>query len=304
MPRYIKSNLLSIGGLEFRFSHTVSWPDGGSLACYNSFLDRSAIPVAESDVINVAMKIGLPPADTVMDGLMESGDGIRWFNAGAVHVVEKVLPHISSGPLWRIEIRLEDKSAELYFSELYIEKEEIHDGWPVGAPRYPMDQHMAMHFLASRNGALIHSAGIGLNGRGFMCSGVSGAGKTTTSRLLIEDGRFEVLTDDRVIVRCKGDGGVTMHGTPWTGEGQYATSGTAPLAAIFFLKQDKDVRARRLSEKETVERFLPVTSIPWFSEDLMTQTLKTLEDVAKNTPAYDLHFTKTSDTASLIADMI
>jgi hypothetical protein len=337
MMKYIKSDLLCIGGLEFRFPESISWPEDGTLSCYHSFLDRPAVPAVEADVINVELKTGIPSFDADRTGIMDSGDGMIWSKSGDVHVVEKVLPHISSEPLWTIKIYLEDRLAELYFSEIYLASEDQDEGRAVAAPRYPLDQHLAMHFLASRQGALIHSAGIGFSGKGFMCSGVSTAGKTTISRLLIDDhahacslassglagGRFEVLTDDRVILRShaenssplggedKGEGvisnntsDVQMHGTPWTGEGQYATAGVAPLAAMFFLEKDKEIRADRLSVADAVARMLPVTSVPWFDEELMAGTLKTLEAVAQMVPAYDLHFTKTAETADFIANML
>jgi len=304
MMKYLKSDLLCIGGLEFRFPEPIPWPEEGVHSCYTSFLERPSEPAVDADVINVELKTGRPSMDEGRSSVMDSGDGIMWYRSGDVHVVEKVLPNISPEPLWTIKIYLDNRSAELYFSDLYIESEEKDDGRAVAAARYPLDQHLAMHFLASRQGALIHSAGIGCGEKGFMCSGVSTAGKTTISRLLIDDGRFEVLTDDRVILRCGDDDSVTMHGTPWTGEGQYATAGVSMLSAMFFLNKDKEVRADRLSAADTVARLLPVTSVPWFDEGLMAGTLKTLEAVAQRVPAYDLHFTKSSETADFIAEML
>jgi hypothetical protein len=301
---YIRSNLLCIGGLEFRFPDSISWPGEGPLACYTSFLDRPPVPATDADVINVSMHRGVSAIAGERSGLMDSGDGIIWFKAGDVHVVQKVLPHIASDPLWEIRMHLNDNAAELHFSKTYLEGEASDGGWPVGAPRYQIDQHLVMHFLGARNGALIHSAGIGHQGKGFMCSGVSTAGKTTISRLLVDHGAFEILTDDRVILSCSGEDGVLMHGTPWTGEGQYATSGVAPLAAMFFLKKDKDVRVERLSVADAVARMLPVTSVPWFDAELMDLTLSSLDKVAARVPVYDLYFTKTAETPQFIAELL
>lgn len=303
MSTYIHSDVLCIGGLEFRFPEPVSWPEEGPLSCYTDFLNRPSVPVGNADIINVSMHKGIPAIAEEQRVLMNSGDGIVWLKSNDARIVQKVVPHILPGPLWEIRMHLDDSEAELYFSEAYLETEESDGSWPVGAPRYQIDQHMAMHFLASRNGVLVHSAGVCYQGKGFMCSGVSTAGKTTISRLLINHGRFDILTDDRVVLRCSNDG-ITMHGTPWTGEGQYATSGTAPLEAIFFLKQDEKVRVEKLSVKDTLARLMPVTSIPWFDEEIMSSVLQTLEKIAEKIPAYDLHFTKTAETSEFIADML
>lgn len=303
MSEFIKSDLLCIGGMEFRFPESISWPEEGALSCYKSFLHRPSVPADDDDIINVSMHKGISSIEGERSGLMNSGDGIVWFQSGGVHVVQKVLPEILSEPLWEIRMHLKDNEAELYFSEVYLESEPLDGDWPLGAPRYQIDQHMAMHFLAFRKGVLVHSAGIGFKGKGFMCSGVSTAGKTTISRLLLDHGDFDILTDDRVILRYTEDG-IAMHGTPWTGEGQYATSGVAPLSAIFFLNKSDKVSAEKLSVADTVARLLPVTSVPWFDDELMTPALKTVEEIAENVPAYNLHFTKTSDTPQFIAGMI
>lgn len=301
---YLRSNLLCIGGLEFRLPESIAWPVEGPLDCYRSFLDRPPVPALAIDVIDVSLHHGISALAGERSGLMDSGDGIVWFKSGDAHVVQKLLPHIASGPLWEIRIYLNDNAAELYFSETYLEIEELDGGWPVAAPRYQIDQHLVMHLLGARNGALIHSAGIVHQGQGFMCSGVSTAGKTTISCLLMDHGEFEVLTDDRVILRANDEDGVMMHGTPWTGERQYASAGVLPLAAMFFIKKSKEVRAERLSVPAAVERMLPVASVPWFDGNLTAQTLSSLENVAAKVPAYDLYFPKTAETPQFIANML
>jgi hypothetical protein len=287
--------------LVFEFSESIIWPTKGPLSCYTAFLEQPA--GLSSDVITVELKTGLPVADEAREAIMDSGDGIRWSRSGGVHVVEKILPHISTSPIWVLRIHMNESSAELYFSDVHMAAEECHGDWPVAAPRYPLDQHMTMHFLAPLKGALVHSAGIRCAGKGFMCLGVSGAGKTTLSRLLAEEDGFEILTDDRVILRSRSNG-MMMHGTPWSGEGRYATSGMAPLSALFFLKQDTEVRAQPLDVKQVVSRFMAITSVPWFDERLMTETMRTLGQIAEHTPAYDLHFTKTAETVDLVADIV
>ncbi len=304
MPKYVHTNLLCIGGLQFHFSESIQWPDAGPLASYHPFLSRPSVPAAAPDIIKVRLKAGLSRHEDDICNLVESGSGIRWFRAGGAHVVESLLPHISPDPLWAIEMKIDEQEATLCLSDLYMEKEKRIERWPVAVPRYPRDQHMAMHFLPGLRGALIHAAGGCHSGRGFLCAGKSGAGKTTISRVISERGGIDLLTDDRVITRRGPDGAFTVHGTPWTGEGQYATAGTAPLNAIFFLHKDSENRVEQLSTVETFERFMPVTTVPWFDQDLVTGALAHVEELSRVIPAYDLHFARDQGAAELIADTV
>src|ERR1035438_8270934 len=69
--------------------------------------------------------------------------------------------------------------------------------------------------LAQQGGLLIHAASAVRNGRAFLFAGVSGAGKTTISRLAPPDATL--LTDEISYLRREGDG-YTAYGTPFAGE--------------------------------------------------------------------------------------
>lgn len=89
--------------------------------------------------------------------------------------------------------------------------------------------------LARESGFLLHAASAIRNGRAFVFCGVSGAGKTTISRLAPPD--VTLLTDEISYVRRNGDG-YDAHGTPFAGE--LATSGAnrcESIAGIFLLEK-------------------------------------------------------------------
>jgi hypothetical protein len=69
--------------------------------------------------------------------------------------------------------------------------------------------------LAREGGFLLHSAGTIRNGRAFLFSGVSGAGKTTISRLAPPD--VTLLTDEISYIR-RGPDGYHACGTPFARE--------------------------------------------------------------------------------------
>src|SRR4029077_15541177 len=68
---------------------------------------------------------------------------------------------------------------------------------------------------APEGGFLLHGASAIRNGRAFLFSGVSGAGKTTISRLAPKDA--VLLTDEISYIR-RGDPGYLACGTPFAGE--------------------------------------------------------------------------------------
>ena len=195
MSNDLKSDLLCIGGLEFILTPPVSWT-GLTSQRYREFAGGSA-GQESPDPIHVTLKTGFLQLEPEPGSLVEDEGGTRWFRSGSARVVDKIIPPVSETQAWRIVMDVEQSTAEVGFSQDYLDFGELDaHGMPDSAVRYPIDQHMAMHFLANRAGALIHSAGISYGGGGFMCCGVSGAGKSTISDLLDADGRFDVLSDD------------------------------------------------------------------------------------------------------------
>jgi len=95
-------------------------------------------------------------------------------------------------------------------------------------------------FLARDGGFLVHAASAVRNGRAFLFAGVSGAGKTTLSRLAPPDA--EVLTDEISYVRPRGSG-YEAFGTPFAGElARIGANLRAPLAALYLLVQGRESR--------------------------------------------------------------
>ena len=89
--------------------------------------------------------------------------------------------------------------------------------------------------LAEKGGFLVHAASAVRNGRAFVFAGVSGAGKTTLTRLAPPD--THILTDEISYV-VKEPGGYRACGTPFAGE--FARVGeniTAPVAGLFLLRK-------------------------------------------------------------------
>jgi hypothetical protein len=133
------------------------------------------------------------------------------------------------GPVWRIERG--DFRAEF--------NSRSRRGWVRQSPNpYSLDAvlrivHSLM--LAQEGGFLVHAASGVRHGRAFVFAGVSGAGKTTMSRLAPADATL--LTDEISYVRRSGNA-YHAYGTPFTGELDRAGANVkAPLGALYFLEK-------------------------------------------------------------------
>jgi hypothetical protein len=153
--------------------------------------------------------------------------------------------------------------------------------------------------VAERGGFLLHAAsaicrapsasfGASFNDRAYLFSGVSGAGKTTITRLAPAD--ITLLTDEISYLRpspC----GYSAFGTPFAGElARAGENCTAPIAALFFLEQGPENRVDELSPAEAMRRLM--RNILFFAEDpgLVEKLLATACDFVARVPIRRLTF--------------
>jgi len=142
--------------------------------------------------------------------------------------------------------------------------------------------------LAERGGFLLHAASAIGDGQAYLFSGVSGAGKTTMTRLAPPN--ITLLTDEISYLRPSA-GGYSAFGTPFAGE--LARSGencSAPVAALFFLEKGAENRIEELSSGEAVRRLM--RNILFFAEDkrLVEQLFATACDFVARVPIRRLTF--------------
>ncbi len=117
--------------------------------------------------------------------------------------------------------------------------------------------------LAKQGGFLVHAASAIRGGKAFLFSGVSGAGKTTISRLAPADATL--LTDEISYVRREGSRYVAF-GTPFAGElARVGANQSAPVCTLFLLEKGLENRIEPLSTMEAVQRLL--RNILFFAHD-------------------------------------
>ena len=159
--------------------------------------------------------------------------------------------------------------------------------------------------LAERGGFLLHAASAICDGRAYLFSGVSGAGKTTMTRLAPAD--VTLLTDEISYVRpnnvypddvrpnhVRPEVGIDAYrafGTPFAGElAKAGENCSAAIAGLFFLEQGPENRADELSSAEAVRRLM--RNILFFAEDpgLIEKLLATACDFVARVPVRRLTF--------------
>jgi hypothetical protein len=136
-------------------------------------------------------------------------------------------------------------------------------------------------------GIMAHGAGILHAGRGYLFIGHSGSGKTTISKLSVDD---FVLNDDLVILLPRNEAWV-MYSTPFWNPSQIKPKPhMAPLDAMYLLKKDRTVYIEPFKPSQALAEFL--TNVPIiisnerYIRSLIDRCIKILETV----PAYQLHF--------------
>ena len=143
--------------------------------------------------------------------------------------------------------------------------------------------------LAREGGFLVHAASAIRNGKAFLFAGISGAGKTTISRLAPSDATL--LTDEISYVRRQ-ESGYQACGTPFAGElAKVGENVSAPLAAVLLLEKGPENRLEVVDEKSAVRCLL--RNILFFAEDqeMVRMVFQSACDFVERVPVKRLIFT-------------
>lgn len=117
--------------------------------------------------------------------------------------------------------------------------------------------------LARDGGFLLHAASAIRDGHAFLFCGVSGAGKTTISRLAPADAIL--LTDEISYIRREGDH-YRAYGTPFAGElARPGENCSAPIGSLFLLEKGLSNAIEPLTTAAATGRLL--RNILFFAED-------------------------------------
>ncbi len=143
--------------------------------------------------------------------------------------------------------------------------------------------------LLEHQGFLLHAATVIRDGKAYIFTGRSGAGKSTVATLSPQG---SVLTDEISLLRRE-NGVWRAYGTPFWGEFKAAGSNSsAPVAGIFRLLQASENRVVALRPMATLRTLLP--NVLFFSAETGAnrQLLDILSQAATEIDGYNLSFRK------------
>lgn len=107
--------------------------------------------------------------------------------------------------------------------------------------QFAIDNAAMLLFAFSTSGLMtleMHSSVTVNDGHAYMFLATSGTGKSTHSRMWLENiPGSELLNDDNPIVRVGDDGIITVYGSPWSGKTPCYRNASAPLGAMVQIRR-------------------------------------------------------------------
>jgi hypothetical protein len=154
--------------------------------------------------------------------------------------------------------------------------------------------------LLKYSGMLLHASAVVVDGKAYLFSGKSGAGKSTHTALWVKHFGADayILNEDKPAIRFV-DGRLYAYGTPWSGKTNQNVNAKVPVAGIVFLGQAPENKIRQLDAKEAFTAIFEQTQRNLTGVE-MGYLLSMLDGVIGQYPIYHMDCT-ISDEAVLMA---
>lgn len=154
-------------------------------------------------------------------------------------------------------------------------------------------------FSTAQKGALvIHSSVVTTGGKGYLFLGRSGTGKSTHSRLWMENIHgTELLNDDNPVLRLMPDGTVCVYGSPWSGKTPCYKAQDAPVGAIVSLCQAPQNHIKKLTVIQAYATLMESSSSFRPVKECADGWHRTLEGICAAIPFYRLECRPDRDAA-------
>lgn len=212
------------------------------------------------------------------------GKGIDWRIGRADG---KIL--IEGGTSGRYQLLINE---DLTKGELFIINKD--DEWKLTDIIYGFLQVLLIYYMAKRRtGLLFHSAGIKGRNYGYVFAGLSGAGKSTTSRIWDKIPEIKILNDDRIIIRKEKDD-FYMYPTPWHGDySDYLAEGKvkkAKLSKLFYIYHKEANLAERVNYIEGFNHFFKTLFLSFWDKGCVSFAFDFLLDILSSKPCYKFGF--------------
>ena len=173
----------------------------------------------------------------------------------------------------------------------------------LGSTKFSLGTVLMLMFAfatAQRNTLLMHSSVTVKDGKGYLFLGKSGTGKSTHSRLWIENIEgCELLNDDNPVLKVEDSGEVRVYGSPWSGKTPCYRNLDYPVGAIVDLHQAKVNRISRQSLLKAYAALYVSYSGYRFLKDMADGLHATNEKIVSTVPCYSLECLPDADAAWL-----
>ena len=158
---------------------------------------------------------------------------------------------------------------------------------------------------AARGVLEMHASVIGNQGKGYLFLGKSGTGKSTHSRLWLENvPDSHLLNDDNPIVRIHDDDTVWVYGSPWSGKTPCYINKGLPVGGIVKLSQAPQNRIRRCTLPEAYAALYSSVSGLKMNRKMYDSLHVIMERIAVQVPFYHLECLPNADAAFLSSKTI
>ena len=160
---------------------------------------------------------------------------------------------------------------------------------------------IAYSMMGVKLGALpVHSSVVVCANRTVMCLGESGTGKSTHTRLWLENiADTHLLNDDSPIVSLI-DGEIRVYGSPWSGKSDCYLQENYPIAGLLRLEQRKENSIRKLAIVESFAALQPSCPPSLAKEEhCMDLLVQFISNVIEHVPVYRMGCLPNTDAARL-----
>ncbi len=167
--------------------------------------------------------------------------------------------------------------------------------------KFAIDNSLMLMFTMSTTGLdtlAMHASVVMHGGMGYMFLGLSGTGKSTHSRLWLENiPDCQLLNDDNPVVRIMPDGKAWVYGTPWSGKTPCYKNEQVPVGGIVLIRRCKHNAVSRLSIPEAFAALLMSCSGLKFSQESTDRLTHTQSKLLGAVPFYVMDCLPDADAA-------
>lgn len=157
---------------------------------------------------------------------------------------------------------------------------------------------------ASHNTLLMHASVIAKGDGAYLFFGTSGTGKSTHSRLWLENVEgASLLNDDNPALRVI-DGNVMAYGTPWSGKTPCYRNLALPVKALVHLHQDKQNTIAGLSPLQGYININTSASCLRWNDSDTDACISVSEKIAMKVPSFELGCLPDADAALVCASAV